>query len=79
MSRVQIPVSQVEFVEGGHTIWVHNAEGATVMRIKLPIAIRATQKCENVCSHFDLTVDGDKLRLGTIPPTFCLSDDAARE
>lgn len=73
--RVQIPVSMVEFDEGGRTIWVHSEDGAgTVMRIKLSTGIHTKEECENNCSHIDITMTEPSV----VPPVFCLSKDAHR-
>lgn len=71
MNRIAIPVSHVEFDEGGNTLWVHNAQGATVLRIKvLHHRIRVESDCTNVCSHADIVTDpGHDL-------VICLADDA---
>lgn len=54
----QIPVSVLEFRDGGTTIWVHGPDGATVLRIKAT-KIVARRSCENICAHADITVRGD--------------------
>lgn len=55
---IQIPVAQLEFMDGGTTLWIHNGEGSTVLRIK---ANKVTVKrgCENICAHADITVNGE--------------------
>ena len=67
-ARIKIPVSELEFVIGGNTIWVHSPIGATVLRIKTGQTIQV-EKCDsNPCSHLDvMTVTGF---------LFCLADDA---
>ena len=54
-----IPVSAVEYNEGGNTIWVHNAQGATVLRIKCTGKVTVNNECENTCTHSDMLVIGD--------------------
>ena len=57
MARIEIPVSLIEFDEGGTTIWVHGPEGATVLRIKAK-KIVSKPECENICAHSDIVVAG---------------------
>lgn len=57
--RVLIPAAQIEFVDGGNTIWVHGPDGATVLRIKATGKVVAVRGCTNVCSHSDMVVLGD--------------------
>lgn len=58
---IQIPAACIEFVEGGNTIFVHSPKGATVLRIKAVGSGRivVNRKCENICSHSDIFVEGD--------------------
>ena len=51
--RVLIPAAQIEFIEGGDTIWVHGPQGATVLRIKLNEPIEA-DRCSARISHMDI-------------------------
>lgn len=32
--RIKIPVVELEFEEGGNTIWVHGPDGTTVLRVR---------------------------------------------
>lgn len=57
--RVEVPVSLLEFVDGGNTIWVHGHDGATVLRIKTKGKITVSRECQNSCSHADIMVDED--------------------
>ncbi len=61
MTRHQVEVSQLEFDEGGNTIWIHGPQGATVMRIKCSGRIEVMADCVNICAHADVMVDGDIL------------------
>lgn len=54
-----IEVVELEFVEGGNTIWVHGPQGATVLRVKCSGQIKVQRGCENVCAHGDMEVTGD--------------------
>lgn len=56
--RIQVPVSMIEFDEGGHTIWVHSDVG-TVLRIKTLGAITVEKQCQNICAHADILVVND--------------------
>ena len=68
--HVTIPAAQIEFHEGGHTLWVHSPLGATILRIKLMGGkFRVDESCENSVSHADMIIpEGDV--------TVCLTDDA---
>jgi len=68
MTRVSVPVSQLEFDVGGNTIWVHGPQGATVLRIKTRGRITIDEGCENACSHCDAIV--------TENLNFCVTSDA---
>lgn len=59
MMRIRIPVAELEFEEGGNTIWVHSPIGATVLRIKTMGKIVVDKGCQNVCSHSDILVQED--------------------
>lgn len=54
-----IPAAQIEFYEGGNTIWVHAPNGGTILRIQCTGKIKANPDCENICSHSDMQVQGD--------------------
>lgn len=70
-ARILIPVAQLEFNEGGNTVWVHSPLGGTVLRIKCTGSIKVSQ-CENSpVSHSDIMVAGDI--------DICVSKDAERE
>lgn len=68
--RVLIPVSQIEYVEGMHTLWIHGPEGNTVLRIKLKgIHTIESDVCTNSpFSHGDMLADSDL--------SICLGKDA---
>ena len=68
MSRITIPVAQLEFEEGGDTIWIHSPQGCTTMRIKTMGKI-VVDKCNtSPVSHCDIMLDKDI--------NICLSEDA---
>lgn len=77
-TRVEVPVSVLEFDVGGDTMWVHNADGMTVLRIKLPPGTKfaAEGGCQNLCSHLDLTILGEVAEGRQGPVTVCLAGDA---
>ena len=58
--RIMIPVSAVEFVVGGNTIWVQGENG-TVLRIQTPLGCKISiqRECENICSHADFQTKGN--------------------
>ena len=63
-----IPVSEIEFTDGGNTIWVHDRRGGTALRIKCTGKI-ITEKCNiSPLSHSDILIEGDI--------KFCLSKNA---
>jgi hypothetical protein len=68
--RITIPVSVVEFVVGGNTIWVQSPQGATVLRIQSPpgTKIVINELCENCVSHVDVRARD--------PIEVCLANDA---
>lgn len=59
MTRLEIPVAQLEFDEGGHTLWVHGPNGATVLRVKCTGKITSKVCNTNISAHADLMVEGD--------------------
>lgn len=65
--RVKIPAAQIEFVDGGNTIWVHNNMGGTVMRIKCTGKIVTGTSKNSPYSYTDMIVEGDI--------SFCCSED----
>jgi Ca2+-dependent lipid-binding protein len=69
MARIKIDVAQLEFEEGGNTIWIHSPIGATVLRIKTMGKLTTKKGCKNVCSHADIVVNEDI--------EICLADDAS--
>ena len=59
MSSVKITVAQIEFYEGGNTMWIHSPLGGTVIRIKCTGKI-TTETCkDSPVSHGDIIVEGD--------------------
>jgi hypothetical protein len=59
--HIVIDAAQIEFHEGGNTLWVHSPNGATVLRIKLLKGqFLVNDKCENIVSHADMQIpEGD--------------------
>jgi len=55
---VKIKVAELEFVNGGNTIWVHSPLGGTVLRIKFSGKITMEQCKDSPISHADAMVDG---------------------
>lgn len=70
MKTVIIPVSTLEFVEGGHTIWVHDKKGGTTLRIKTYGKITTKACTDAPLSHCDIMVEKDI--------HFCLADNAKK-
>lgn len=54
--RIQIPVSLLEFDEGGTTLWVQGDNG-TVLRLKCE-AIDVQRDCTNNVPHCDVQMRG---------------------
>jgi len=65
VAPVIINVSQIEFHEGGNTIWIHGPEGGTILRIKVTGRITTEVCATSPITHCDLLVEGDA--------TFCLA------
>ena len=64
--RYQIEVSLLEFDDNGHTLWIHNAQGSTVLRIKCA-HIEIDSACSNNAAHADIQVVG--------PITICIPSE----
>jgi hypothetical protein len=58
---VTIPVSLIEFREGGNTLWVHSPTGGTVLRFKTLDGKITAKQCQSRApvSHGDATIQGD--------------------
>lgn len=54
-----VEAAQIEFNEGGNTVWVHAPNGATILRIKCSGKITVDNQCINVVAHSDMLVSGD--------------------
>ena len=54
----QVDVAVLEFYDGQSTVWVHDANGHTILRIKCTGGIKVNSKCENPAVHSDVVVDG---------------------
>jgi hypothetical protein len=68
MARVTIPVAQLEFEEDGHTIWIHNPQGGTTMRIKTMGKIVIEECKTSPHSHCDIMLKEDI--------NICLAEDS---
>lgn len=56
---VTIPVTQIEYREGGNTLWIHGPQGNTVLRLKTKSGTITTNRCLNGgMSHSDIMIDG---------------------
>ncbi len=55
-STIHIDAAQIEFVDGGNTIWVHGPEGGTVIRIKTLGKITTERCTTSPISHADIVV-----------------------
>lgn len=73
MQNIKISAAQIEFYEGGNTIWVHSPQGGTILRIKCTGKI-CIEQCQNSpISHGDIVVHGDIIVQGNIH--ICVSND----
>jgi hypothetical protein len=54
---IKIPVAELEFVEGGKTLWIHSAQGSTVLRLKFTGGITMKTGCINIGVHADAVID----------------------
>lgn len=57
--RVIIPAAQVEFIDGGNTLWVHGPGGGTILRIKVSGVIRRKACTTSPTPHADAFIHGD--------------------
>lgn len=65
---VTIPVTALEFREGGNTLWIHGPAGGTVLRLKTLDGKITSTPCQDGTfeSHGDALIKGDlKICLGT--------------
>lgn len=53
--RIKIPVVELEFEEGGNTIWVHGPDGTTVLRVRADKILERTMMT-NVHSSLPVVV-----------------------
>ena len=57
---VIIPVTAIEFREGGHTLWIHGPEGGTILRLKTLNGEITSKHCQSSpISHGDAIIQGD--------------------
>ena len=60
-TAVIIPVTAIEFREGGNTLWIHGPQGGTVLRLKTLDGAITSKRCANggSISHGDAIIQGD--------------------
>ena len=59
-TTVMIPVSAIEFREGGNTLWVHGPQGGTILRLKTLNGAITSKRCQSSpISHGDAIIQGD--------------------
>lgn len=59
-TTVMIPVSAIEFREGGNTLWIHGPQGGTVLRFKTLNGAITSKSCQfSPISHGDGIIQGD--------------------
>lgn len=58
---VMIPVSAIEFREGGNTLWIHGPQGGTVLRLKSFDGVITSKQCQSGApgSHGDAIIKGN--------------------
>jgi len=57
---VLIPVSMIEFHEGGNTLWIHGPEGGTSLRLKTLDGVITSKRCAtSPVAHGDAIIKGD--------------------
>lgn len=56
---MQIAVAMMEFCDAGRSIWIHDNEGSTVLRIQCTGKVKLHYGCTNICPHSDINVVGD--------------------
>jgi hypothetical protein len=57
---VMIPVSAIEFREGGNTLWIHGPEGGTILRLKTLNGEITSKRCQSSpIAHGDAIIQGD--------------------
>lgn len=59
MARIVLNVCAIEFEENSNTLWIHNPQGGTTLRIKCAGKIRVNSCAPGGLPHGDLFVDGD--------------------
>jgi hypothetical protein len=57
--RIALDAAQIEFVDGGKTLWVHGPTGATVLRLKVTGKITAASCETSPVPHGDAIISGD--------------------
>jgi hypothetical protein len=57
---VMIPVSALEFREGGNTLWIHGPDGGTIFRLKTRNGTITSKLCQSSpITHGDAIIQGD--------------------
>jgi hypothetical protein len=56
---VTLEVSQIQFTDGGNTMWVHGVDGSTTLRIKTTGKFIMERCKDSPCSHADIMLQGD--------------------
>jgi hypothetical protein len=56
---ITLEASQIQFVDGGNTLWVQGVDGSTTLRIKTTGKFIAEKCTISPTSHGDMMVTGD--------------------
>jgi hypothetical protein len=56
---ITLQVSEIQFADGGNTMWVHGTDGSTTLRIKTTGKFIMERCTESPCSHADIMMQGD--------------------
>lgn len=58
--RISIPVAELDVIRDHHTLWIHDAQGQTVLRIKtIDGKVRIKLDCSAPGPHADIIVKSD--------------------
>lgn len=67
---IRLPVAEIQFMDGGNTLWVHAPDGSTTLRIKTTGKFKATWCKDSPVSHGDMLITGDQV--------ICIGTEAAK-
>lgn len=56
---ITLPACQIQFTDGGNTLWVHAPDGSTTLRIKTTGKFSMEYCGVSPTSHGDMLIEGD--------------------